>query len=483
MDLKQRTAKNILVKYVVTTLVLWGLLIGIAFGIFWWGIRAENEIVNALIAPLIMIILASPFFIPDKSARVALNHQAILASDKHLSHLSRMITLANIVIYSLPFIILFTLINEASFYVAGGIGLVVVNLFVFLGSFRKFQPRKSQSSKETKLTPKVQISSDERIEKDGNGEIIGLKIEELSTFKIYPTKLDIKTVYQNSLFQMVVFAFLGLTAGVVFNQLSLFIVILFLSPILSFGCFYYRSNFFRFKRKPATFEVEHGYHLTKMIFKSNLILLSTCLVLITLLVTYLIRDRFSCTPTHRLLTGFVQIWLFFVLAFLPLFISSHLYFKKLERDASEAGRFVEISPLNSQKLVFKRKKNDKNLRSFLVDVGLEKMDYLVGFRAFRMNIDDQNHQSPPPTVMVFDNHKAHIFSYYVGSKRIRYHLSFPFSKVMILKTLEHQFERRVQFLVGDQINILFIVNTKRKDFVHQEEMFQKFIDLNRKEEL
>ena len=478
MDLKQRTAQSILIKYVVVTLALWGILAVVVFGVFWWGIRTENEIIDALIAPIIMIIIAAPFFIPDKSARMALNDQAILTSDKHLSHLGKMIVIANIVIYSLPFIILFALINEASFYTAGSIGLVVVNLIAFSSSIRKFRP-----NKETKLTPKVQISTDARIEKGEDGKIIGLKTEELSTFKIYPTKLDIKTVYQHSLVQMIIFAFLGLIIGAIFNQLFLFLIILFLSPTLSFGRFYYRSNFFRFKKNPAAFEVEHGYDLTKMIFKINLIPFSTCLILVTFVVTYLIRERLSCTPIHRLLTGFAQIWLFFVLAFLPLFILSHLYFKKLERDAYEAGRFVEISPLNSQKLIFKGKKNDENLRSFLINVGLEKMDYLVGFRAFKMNIDDHNYQSPPPTLMVFNDHKAHIFSYYVGSKRISYHLSFSFSDVVILRTLEHQFERRVQFLIGDQMSILFIVNTKRKDFVHQEEMFQKFISLNRKEEL
>jgi len=70
MDLKERTSTGILVKYVIVTVVLWGLAIGILLFAFW-------RQADGLLPALTIGIAICPIYIPDKNARIALNNQRI----------------------------------------------------------------------------------------------------------------------------------------------------------------------------------------------------------------------------------------------------------------------------------------------------------------------------------------------------------------------------------------------------------------------
>jgi len=474
MDLKERTPTNILIWYVVTTLVLWGLALGALGGIFWLGAVRENSVAETIIPYLIMLVIFSPILIPDKSARVALNNQRILPSDNHLSRLSVRIAIVNVILYSLPFIIVRFFIDD--YYLLWSIALLIVNIAAFLSSFWKFRPKK------TKMSSKVETAQNDLFKKDEEGNIIDINAEQLPNFKLYPNKAAVKKSYDSVSAAIFGIIFLGLIIGALLDLTSIFLMILLLAPITAFGIFYYRMNYYNFKRNPHPFEIEHGYELTKMVFKANLISFFIVTGFALLIVFYGASDRNICINT-RFWLRIGLILLFFIVSFLPLFTISHMYFKKLEADAYDAERIAEESPFSSKRLKLKGKKTDETLTAFITEIGLGNMDYLIGWEIRNLNIDHLNPvgRVPPTTIMVFNDTEVHLFL--LVSSRITHILTFPTAVITILRTLEHKNERRVEFLVGNTMRILFIVQVNKKGLNHQEEMFKRFIDLARKDDI
>jgi len=468
MDLKERTSTDIFVKYLVTTFALWGLAIGVLGGFFWLLRVRNNSMAESLLPYVIMVVVFSPMFIPDKSARVALNNQRILPSDTHLNKLGTKIVITNIIFYSLPFIVLLFIVNEH--HLIWIIVVFVVNIVAFLSSFWKFRP------KMTKLSSKVETIQNDIFEKDEEDNILDVNVKQLPEFRIYPSKAVIKNSYDAVISTISGFIIFGIIIGPLLDLISIFLIILFLAPTLAFGVFYFRINYYKFKKNPLPFEIEHGNQLTKMVFKNNLIFFLVITGFTTMIVLSVILDgAIRINSRFWILIGLVL--LFFIISFLPLFILSHIYFKKLEAAAYDAGRFVQESAFNSKRLRIKGKKTDESLKAFFTSLRLENMNYLVGLQAADMNIDDPILQSPPPSIMAFNDTDLHLFSYYLGSSRITHTFTFPMATITILRTLEHYNQRRVEFLVGNAMRILFIAEVGKKRLNHQEEMFGRFIDL------
>ena len=470
MDLKERTPKNILIRYIITTLILWGLGFGVFAGLRWWEVAGDNSMARSLIAPVTTMLIFSSILIPDGSARVALGNQRIIPSDTHLKGLTGMIIIANLVLYSIPFIVFFFLIDEISFYLFGSIALVVVNITVFLSTFWKFKPHK------TKLSAEIKLAENEVIKKDENENIVGIVTEKLPEFKIYPSKREIKRGYDFVLASIFRFLVFGLILGALLDQYILFLIILFLAPTLGFGWYYYRLNYYKFKRIPTPFKVEHGHQLTRMIFRTNLIFLLVLAGLSTLLIlSHVLDGDMRADGFFWLMLGLM--WLFFILSFLPLFILSHLHFKKLEREALDLGRIFAKHDLHSKRLQIKGKKTDESLRKFFIDIGLGNVDYLVGGMMNKMNIDDTLYNRHMPTIIAFNTTDVYVFSYNVGSSKLSFNMTFPISAMIILRTLAHKNERRVQFAIGQTIPALFVAHVEKKGLLRQNEMFQRFITL------
>lgn len=463
MDLTQRSIKQILLKYVLVSLSLW-LLVGlVVFFVFWW------EAAEFIQVPVLTMVAFTPILIPDKSAQMALNNQRILPSDKHLIGLSKYVVLTNIALYSIPFLLLIFLINrfEQDFPTALVIIMVVVNIAVFLTTFWKFRPQK------TKLTKKVKVASSDVIRTDEEGRAISIDVENLPEFIIYPTKVAIMRMYDFVAACMVVFVFVGMVLGPLFGM-ELLLVVFFLAPTLAFVTFYCRINFYRFKRNPSPLEIEYGYQLPKAVFRRNLTYYLFFSGFTTLLLLTGIMDS-DISPNRVFWLFIAAMWLFFTVSFLPLFISSHLYFKKLEQKALDSGRFVQESVFNSQRLRLRGKKHDESINAFLQEIGLYGMHYLVGFQANNISIDGQPAQTNS-TIIAFDNNMVHLFSYPAGSTRVFYDLTFPVTAMTIVQTLANKNERRIEFLVGNSNRMLFILRIDAKGFALQSEMFERFVN-------
>ena len=468
MDLKERTAKSILIRYIFTTLILWGLSFGVFAILLWWGIAGNNSMAYALIAPVASTLIFAPILISQKSARVSLSNQQIIPSDTHLKGLIGMIIIANLVIYSLPFIFLFILMDGTSYYLFVSIALVVVNIAVFLSTFWMFRPR------ETKLTAKVETGENDAFHKDEDDNLSGVEVEKLSKFKIYPSKQDIRKSYDAVLRGIFKFSFGGMILGALLDQPILFFILLFLSPILGFCLLYYRLNYYKFKRHPIPFEIQHGHQLTRMIFRVNLIFFFVLAGLFTLLLFSFVFDGdISADIIFWILFGLM--WLFFILSFLPLFVLSHLYFKKLEREAFDAGRILAEHSLQLKKMRIKGKKTDDALRAFFREIGLGNIDYLFGGMTSGMNIDDPLSQALSPTIIAFNATDVYLFSDEIS--KVSFIMTFPTSVMTIVRALEHKSERRVQFSIGQAAPLLFIAYVDKKELIKQDKMFQRFINI------
>lgn len=474
MDLKVRSTKSILIKYIVITFLLWGGIIGILGGVFWLASVQDNGFAESLLPLLFMGFILSPFFIPSKSARMALNDLAILPREKHLKKLWLTVALVNIMIYSLPFLFLLWIVDHHLLWLTG---LIVINLIAFLSTFWKFRPLRK-----TKLTDQVQVMAHEIIKSDDDFYIHDIDLTKIPDFNIYPTRKEIKQIYDKILPISFGISFLGAILGPLFDHLFPFLALIFLAPIGAFGIIFYRLNYFQFKKAPLPFQVVFGHKLTALIFMMNLIHYLIFAGLSTAVIVLMLSDSQRCLTVSQWLFIIALVWLFFTLSFLPLFFVSHLYFKNLEKSASAANRIAEHLPFYSQRLTLKGKKTDDSIQAFLNDIGLKEMNYLVGIRAFNMNIDDLGHPSTPPTLMAYNDHMVHIFSFYIGAKRINYQLSFPTSALTVLKTLNSGSQRRVDFLVGRHLRILFIADTQEKHFINQEAMFDGFLNLNQRRE-
>jgi len=467
MELKERTPKGILIKYVVTTLILWILALGIFVGLLRWGWESENSVAQAFMPLLGGLAPLLPTLIADKSARVALSNFQIEPSEERLSKLTSKVIVINIVLYNLPFVFLFFWIDEFFLWL---VAWLIVNISAFLSTFWKFKPQK------TKLTPKIENIENDVIERDEAESIININMANIPEFKYHPTKTTMKRSYEIVVAATIVFIFLGLLISSLLDQFIWFFIITFLSPTLGFGAFYYRKNYYKFKKNPIPLEIEHGHHLTKMVFRTNLIFLLVLVGFVTVLaVASGLDGDTNATPRFWIILGLM--WLFFIFSFLPLFIISHLYFQKLERDALDAGRIVKESAIDLKRLKLKGKKTDERLKAFFIEIGLGNINYLVGMAIGGMNIDHTVTQQQQPGIIAFNDTDVYLFSYVLGSSKINLDLTFPSSTMTILRILKHKNERRVEFIVGDSRSILFIATVNKKGFNHQEEMFKRFIDL------
>ena len=164
----------------------------------------------------------------------------------------------------------------------------------------------------------------------------------------------------------------------------------------------------------------------------------------------------------------ITVWLTYAAAFVPVFIISFLFFRKIERKA------IAIEDIHGNIIDFKTTKfaegiTDATFKKFLISLDLGNIDYFFGVH-FNGKITDKRIKPITEYMIAFDTEQVYMFEVY--GKSISHLTIIPRDEITLTHKVDMKNKRRIE-LNPSLLEITF----DQKGFEHQEEMLDRFMDM------
>lgn len=166
-------------------------------------------------------------------------------------------------------------------------------------------------------------------------------------------------------------------------------------------------------------------------------------------------------------------WIIWIIAFVPVFLITYFFFRKLERNA------IETTDSNGKVVGFETTKlasrvNDDNFREYLIQLGLGDLNYFYA-RGLNKKIDKSSAQATSFHIIAFNDEQLYNFEM-LGFRKIN-HLEIA-SVEMVVEAQMAEFENKKRLQLG---GMSLEIRYDEKGFSHQREMLERFVNLLKNE--